>query len=140
MFPKGEVEQMKRVRVLEFLLLVTTIHVVPAMAASNAEAAVYIQMHTTQMNQGARQGQPLQGAPIVRPSLRERDAISEVLMTKPRPKTLTDADTKYLKELRDKPSWFGFEQRIVHEMWAEVTGKEWRSTEGAEMPRSKTSP
>ena len=140
MFPKREVAQMKQARVLGFLLLVTTIHVMPAMAASSAEDAVYIQMHTTQMNQGARQGQPLQGAPIVRPSLRERDAISEVLMTKPRPKTLTDADIKYLKELRDKPAWFGFEQRIVHEMWTEVTGKEWRNTEGAEMPRSKTSP
>lgn len=131
---------MKQARVLGALFLATTIHVMPAIAASNVEVVLHNQMQTTQMNQGARQGQPLQSSPIVRPSLRERDAISEVLMAKPRPKTLTDADIKYLKELRDKPAWFGFEQRIVHEMWTEVTGKEWRNTEGTEMPRSKTSP
>ncbi|MGH7181281.1 MAG: hypothetical protein ACREJN_04795 [Nitrospiraceae bacterium] len=44
-------------------------------------------------------------------------------MTKPRPKTLTDADMKLLKELLIKPTWFSFEQRIVHDIWAEVSGK-----------------
>ena len=131
---------MKQARVLGSLFLATTIHVMPAIAASNVEVVLHNQMQTTQMNQGARQGQPLQSSPIVRPSIRERDAISEVLMTKPRPKTLTDADIKYLKELRDKPAWFGFEQRIVHEIWTEVMGKEWRNTEGEESPRNKTSP
>ncbi|THJ20696.1 MAG: hypothetical protein CAF45_014165 [Nitrospira sp. CG24E] len=116
--------------VLGFLFLVATSAVLPAIATSSAEEVVYIQMQSTQMNQGARPGQPLPGVPVVRPSLRERDAISEVLTTKPRPKSLTDADIKYLKELRNKPTWFGFEQRIVHEIWAEVNGTEWSDTEG----------
>ena len=127
-------------KVLGLLFLVTTIAVLPAIAVSSAEEAVYIQTQSTQMNQGARQGQPLPGVPVVRPSLRERDAISEVLTTKPRPKSLTDADIKYLKELRDKPTWFGFEQRIVHEIWAEVNGKEWSNTEGAGSVRKNISP
>jgi hypothetical protein len=76
----------------------------------------------------------------VRPSPKELAAISEVLETRPRPKTLTDADIKYLKELLGKPAWYGFEQRIVHEIWTEVNGKEWRNTEGAESPRRSTSP
>lgn len=48
---------------------------------------------------------------------------------KPRPKTLTDADVKYLKDLRDKAAWLGFERRIVHEMWTEVSSKEWHDIE-----------
>jgi hypothetical protein len=129
-------------KVLGLLLLFTTIDVLAAIAVSSAEDGVYIQMQvqSTQMNQGARQGQSLPGVPVVRPSLRERDAISEVLTTKPRPKSLTDADIKYLKELRDKPTWFGFEQRIVHEIWAEVNGKEWSNTEGAGSIRKNVSP
>jgi len=54
---------------------------------------------------------------------------------RPRPKTLTDADIKFLKELLGKPVWYGFEQRIVHKVWAEVSGKEWGNNEGAESPR-----
>jgi hypothetical protein len=127
-------------KVLGLILLVTAVAVLPAIAVSSAEDVVYIQMQLTQMNRGARQGQPLPGVPVVRPSLRERDAISEVLTTKPRPKSLTDADIKYLKELRDKPTWFGFEQRIVHEIWAEVNGKEWSNTEGAGSMRKNISP
>ncbi len=127
-------------KVLGLLFVVTTIAVLPAIAVSSAEDVVYIQTQSTQMNQGARQGQALPGVPVVRPSLRERDAISEVLTTKPRPKSLTDADIKYLKELRDKPTWFGFEQRIVHEVWAEVNGKEWSNTEGPGSIRKNISP
>ena len=131
---------MKRSRVWGFLLLVTAIHVAPARTALSAEDVVHVQMHTTQMGQASRQGQPLQDSQLVQPSPRERDAISQVLMTKPRPKTLTDADMKYLKELLNKPAWLGFERRIVHEIWREVSGKEWQKTEGPESPRNKTSP
>jgi hypothetical protein len=60
--------------------------------------------------------QVLDGSQIVRPSLRERAAISELLATTPRPKTLKDADIKYLKNLLNKETWFGFEQRIAYEL------------------------
>jgi hypothetical protein len=60
-------------------------------------------------------------------------------MTKPRPKALTDADMILLKELLTKPTWLGVEQRIVHDIWAEVSGKEWRN-EGAAPPKNKTLP
>ena len=63
---------------------------------------------------------------MVRLSLKEREAIYQLLALKPRPKTLKDADMKYLKDLRDKAAWFGFEQQMVHEIWAGTSGKEWR--------------
>lgn len=122
------------------MLLVTTIHVISAQATSNAEVVTHVQMHQTQTGQSSRQGEPLQGSQRVRPSPKELAAIREVLATRPPPKTLTDADIKYLKELLGKPAWYGFEQRIVHETWTEVSGKEWRNTEEAEMLRNKTTP
>jgi hypothetical protein len=131
---------MKLSILLGVMLSVTTIHVMPAQATSNAEAVTRIQIYKTQSSQSSRKGDSPQGPHRVRPSPKELAAISEVLATRPRPKTLTDADIKYLKELLGKPAWYGFEQRIVHEVWTEVSGKEWRDTEGAEMPRSKTSP
>ena len=131
---------MKQSRVLGFLLLVTMIHLIPAITALCAEDVVHIQMQPTQMGQASRQGQPLQDSQLVQPSPRELAAISQVITTKPRPKTLTDADMKYLKELLDKPAWYGFERRIIHEIWTEVSGKEWQNTEGAESTRNKTSP
>ena len=101
---------------------------------------LYIQMQLAQRSQAPRQGQVLEGSQIVRPSPRERDAVIQLLATKPRPKTLKDADMKYLKDLRDKPAWFGFERRIVHEMWTEVSGKEWHDTEVSQPPKNKKSP
>jgi hypothetical protein len=137
---EDKVEQMKLFRILVLLLLVIIIYVTAGTAALSAKEVVHIQMHTTQINQTSRRGEAFQGSQLVRPSQRERDAISEVLMTKPRPKTLTDADMKLLKELLNKPTWFGFEQRIVHDIWAEVSGKKWPDTDGAVSPRNKTSP
>lgn len=135
-----KVEQMKLSRILVLLLLVVVMYVTSATAAFSAKEVVHTQMHTTQINQALRRGEGFQGSQLVRPSPREREAISEVLMTKPRPKTLTDADMKLLKELLIKPTWFGFEQRIVHDIWAEVSGKKWSDTDGAASPRNKTSP
>ena len=77
---------------------------------------------------------------MVRPSPRERDAVSQLLTAKPRPKTLKDADIKYLKDLLNKAAWFGFERRIVHEMWTEVSGKEWHDTEVSQPPKNEKSP
>jgi hypothetical protein len=131
---------MKLSMLLGVMLSVTTIHLTPAEAISNAEAVTRIQIYKTQSSQSSRKGDPLQGSQRMRPSPKELAAINEVLATRPRPKTLTDADIKYLKELLGKPTWYAFDQRIVHEVWTEVSGKEWRNTEGAEMPRSKTSP
>jgi hypothetical protein len=84
--------------------------------------------------------QVLDGSQIVRPSLRERAAISELLATTPRPKTLKDADIKYLNDLLNKATWFGFEQRIAHELWTEVNGKEWHDTEATQPPKAEKSP
>jgi hypothetical protein len=144
MFPTiitgSEVEQMTLTVSLEFVLLVTMIHVIPTQATSSTEGMSPIQIYKTQSSQSSRQGKPPQGSQRVRPSPRELAAVSEVLAMRPRPKTLTDADIKYLKELLGKPAWYGFEQRIVHEVWAEVNGKEWRNTEGPESPRKSTLP
>jgi hypothetical protein len=132
---------MKLSRILVFLHLVITIYLTSATAVLSAHEVVPIDMHTMQSNQGSRQGEAFQGTQHIRPSPRERAAISEVLVTKPRPKTLTDADMKLLKELLTKPTWFGFEQRIVHDIWAEVSGKKWSDTDGEPSAlRNKTSP
>ena len=137
---RREMGQMKLSILSGFMLLVTTMYVLSAQPASSAETETGIQIYKTQTSQSSRQGEPLQGSLRVRPSPKELAAISEVLATRPRPKTLTDADIKYLKELLAKPSWYGFEQRIVHEVWTEVSGKEWRNPDGAEMLRNKTTP
>jgi len=44
------------------------------------------------------------------------------------------------EDLLDKPAWFGFERRIVHEMWTEVSGKEWYDTEVSQPPKNEKSP
>jgi hypothetical protein len=130
---------MTHVRVLIFLLLVITIFT-PAIVVVSAEDAVRIQMQLTQMGQAPRQGQVLEGSQIVQPSPRERAAVSQLLTTKPRPKTLKDADIKYLKDLLNKAAWFGFERRIVHEMWTEVSGTEWQDTAVSQPPKNEKTP
>ena len=62
---------------------------------------------------------------LVRPTPQEREAVKTLITMKPRPKTFTEADIKYLKSLLDKAVWMGGEQRILHEMWAKGTGKQW---------------
>jgi hypothetical protein len=113
-------------RVLIVLLLGVTIDVTPAISGSHAEDALRIPMQLIQMSPAPRKGPFLEGAQRVRPSPREREAIHQLLALKPRPKTLKDADVKFLQDLRDKGTWFGFDQRMVHEIWAEVNGTEWR--------------
>jgi hypothetical protein len=130
---------MTHCRVLIFPLLAITIFT-PATAVLSAEDAVRIQMQLTQRSQASRQGQVLEGSQMVRPSPRERDAVSQLLTAKPRPKTLKDADIKYLKDLLNKAAWVGFERRIVHEMWTEVSGKEWHDTEAFQPPKNEKSP
>jgi hypothetical protein len=131
---------MKYCRVLIFLFLAITINFTPAIAVLRADNAVRIQMQLPQRSQASRQGQVLEGSQIVRPSPRERDAVSHLLTIKPRPKTFKDADIKYLKDLLNKAAWFGFERRIVHEMWTEVSGKEWHDTEVSQPPKNEKSP
>jgi hypothetical protein len=137
----SEVEQMMLPVSLGFVLLVTMIHVIPTHATSSTEGVALTQIYKTQSSQSSRQGEPPQGSQRVRPSPRELAAASEVLAMRPRPKTLTDADIKFLKELLGKPAWYGFEQRIVHEVWAEVNGKKWSDVDGGvSAPGHKTSP
>ena len=130
---------MTHCRVLIFPLLAITIFT-PAIAVLSAEDAVRIQMQLTQRSQASRQGQVLEGSQMVRPSPRERDAVRQLLTAKPRPKTLKDADIKYLKDLLNKAARVGFERRIVHEMWTEVSGKEWHDTEVSQPPKNEKSP
>ena len=130
---------MTHVRVLIFLLLAITA-ITPAIAVLRAEDALRIQMQLIQTSQASRQGKTLEGTQMVRPSPKERAVVSQMLTTRPRPKTLTDADIKYLKDLLNKAAWVGFERRIVHEMWTEVSGKEWHDTEVAQPPKNETSP
>ena len=130
---------MRQGRVVIFLFVAITI-LTPAIAVVSAENVERNQMQMAQIGRAPRQGQVPEGSQIVRPSPRERDAVSQLLTTKPRPKTLKDADMKYLKNLLDKPAWFGFERRIVHEMWTEVSGKEWHDTEVSQPPKNEKSP
>ena len=121
------------------LFLALAFNFMSTITVLSAEDSVRIQMLLTQAGQTSRKGQVLEGSQLVQPSPRERDALSQLLMAKPRPKTLKDADMKYLKGLLDKAAWFAFERRIVHEMWTEVSGKEWHDTEVPNPPRSKKS-
>ena len=130
---------MTHFRISISLFLVITI-LTPAIAVLRAEDALRIQMQLPQLSQASRQGQPLKGSQIVRPSPRERAAISQLLTITPRPKTLKDADIKYLEDLLNKAAWFGFERRIVHEIWTEVSGKEWQDTEVTQPPKNEKSP
>jgi hypothetical protein len=122
----------RKQRVLIVLLLAITMSMMPAISVLRAEDTSHIPMQLTQMSQAPRKGPFLEGSQIVRPSLREREAIYQLLALKPRPKTLKDADMKYLQHLRDKGTWYGFEQRMLHEIWADVNGKRWRDTEGSQ--------
>ena len=93
-------------RALIFLLLAIIIFT-PAQVVLSAEDALRIQMQSTPKGQAPRRGQIFEGAQLVRPSAREREAVSQLLATKPRPKTLKDADIKYLKDLLNKAAWVG---------------------------------
>ena len=117
-------------RVLIVLLLAITMNMMPAISVLSAEDTSRIPMQLTQMTQAPRKGPFLEGSQMVRPSPREREAIYQLLALKPRPKTLKDADVKFLQGLRDKASWFVLDRQMVHEIWAEVNGKKWRDTEG----------
>lgn len=127
-------------KVLTFLLLAITIYFAPARGVLRAEDGSAIRVQLPQKIQASPQRQVLEGAQAVRPTLKERDAVSQLLTMKPRPKTLTDADMNYLKKLRDKATWLGFERRIVHEMWTEATGKEWHDPEVSQTSKSEKSP
>ena len=119
-------EPMTFCRILIVLLLAITMDVTSAISVLRAEETPRIPMHLTQMSQAPRKNPFLEGGQMVRPSPREREAIHQLLALKPRPKTLKDADMKFLQGLRDKASWFVLDQRMVHEIWAEVNGMEWR--------------
>jgi hypothetical protein len=136
---RREADYMTRFGVVIFFFSAITIFT-SAIAVLRAEDTLRIQMRLPKKSQTSRQGQVLEGTQMVRPSPRERDAVSQLLTIKPRPKTLKDADIKYLKDLLNKAAWFGFERRIVHEMWTEVSGKEWHDTEVSQPPKNEKSP
>ena len=126
--------------VLMVLFLTIMMTVTPAIPVLHAEDTSYIPMRLAQVSQAPRKGPVIEGSQMVRPSPREREAIHQLLALKPRPKTLKDADMKYLQDLRDKATWFGLDQRMVHEIWAEVSGKEWRDIEESQLPRHEAFP
>jgi hypothetical protein len=112
-------------RVVIVLLLAITVNATLAISVLRAEETPRVPMQLTQLNQTPRKNPLFEGGQMVRPSPKEREAVHQMLALKPRPKTLKDADMKFLQGLRDKASWFVLDQRMVHEIWAEVTGKEW---------------
>jgi hypothetical protein len=112
------------------LLLAITMNIAPGISDLRAEDALRVPMQLAQVNQMPRKGQALEDSKVVKPTQKEREAIHQLLTTNPRQKTLKNADRKYLKGLLDKAAWIGFERRIVHEMWTEMSGREWRDTEG----------
>jgi hypothetical protein len=116
---------MTSLKSLIVLLLAITMNVTPAITVLRAEDAPRIPMQLTQMSQAPRKNPFLEGSHMVSPSSKEREAVYQLLALKPRPKALKDADVEYLKKLRNKSAWYVFDQRMVHELWAEVNGKEW---------------
>ena len=112
-------------RVVIALLLAITVNATSAISVLCAEETPRIPMQLTQLNQTPRKNPFLEGGQMVRPSPKEREAVHQMLALKPRPKTLKAADMKFLQGLRDKASWFVLDQRMVHEIWSEVNGKEW---------------
>jgi hypothetical protein len=122
------------------LLLLAVISITLAIAALHAEDALRVQTQLTQTTQASRQGGILEGAQMVQPSPKERAVVSQMLTTKPRPKILNDADIEYLNDLLHKAAWYGFQRRIVHKLWTEVSGKEWHDTAVSQPPKNEKSP
>lgn len=120
---------MTGLKVLMALLLATAMPIAPGMSILRAEDALPVPMQLAQVNQPPRKGLVLEDSQMVKPTQKEREAIHQLLATKPRQKALKNADRKYLKGLLDKAAWVGFERRVVHEMWTEMSGREWRDTE-----------
>ena len=112
-------------RVMIVLLLAITVSATSAISVLRAEETSRVPMQLTQLNQTPRKNPFFEGGKMVRPSAKEREAVHQMLALKPRPKTLKAADMKFLQGLRDKASWFVLDQRMVHEIWSEVNGKEW---------------
>ena len=112
-------------KVVWVLLLAITVNATSAISVLRAEETARVPLQLTQLNQTPRKNPFFEGGQMVRPSLKEREAVHQMLALKPRPKTLKDADMKFLQGLRDKASWFVLDQRMVHEIWSEVHGKEW---------------
>jgi hypothetical protein len=127
---KQKVDSMTGSNALIVLLLAITMNIAPGISDLRAEDALRVPMQLAQVNQMPRKGPVLEDSKVVKPTQKEREAIRQLLTTNPRQKTLKDADRKYLKGLLDKAAWGGFERRIVHEMWTEMSGREWRDTEG----------
>lgn len=125
-----KVHGMTRLNVSILFFLSIAMNVAPAIAASDAEDALHVPMQLAEANQAPRKSPGLEDSKVVKPTQKEREAIRQLLTTNPRQKTLRNADRKYLKGLLDKAAWIGFERRIVHEMWTEMSGREWRDTEG----------
>jgi hypothetical protein len=117
--------RMTSVRICIVLLLAINVNAMLAISVLRAEETPRVSMQLTQLNQTPRKNPLFEGGQMVRPSPKEREAVHQMLALKPRPKTLKDADMKFLQGLRDKASWFVLDQRMVHEIWAEVYGKEW---------------
>jgi hypothetical protein len=111
------------------LLLAAALPIAPGMSMLHAEEVLRVPMQLVQVNQPPRKGLVLEDSQMVKPTQKEREAIHQLLATKPRQKALKNADRKYLKGLLDKAAWIGFERRVVHEMWTEMSGREWRDTE-----------
>ena len=112
-------------RVMIVLLLAITVHATSAISVLRAEEMLRVPMQLTQASQSPRKGSFLEASQKVQPLPKEREAVHQMLALKPRPKTLKAADMKFLQGLRDKASWFVLDQRMVHEIWSEVHGKEW---------------
>ena len=106
-------------RLCVFLVVSLVVLLQPALAPASTDIQnlLLFQQHLEQQSLSKDQQ-------IIRPTPMEREAISKLLETKPSPKTLNDADIKYLNGLLDKAAWLGVERRIMHEIWKEVTGKE----------------
>ena len=121
---------MTRLNVSILFFLSIAMNVAPALSASDAEDALHVPMQLAETNQTPRNGAALEDSKVVKPTQKEREAVHQLLATNPRQKTLKNADRKYLKGLLDKAAWVGFERRLVHEMWTEMSGREWRDAEG----------
>ncbi len=66
---------------------------------------------------------------VVHPTEDEREAVTTLLAMRPRPNSLSRAEVTFLRSLAGDRIWTGGEERTLHKIWKDVTGKSWPPSE-----------
>src|ERR1700692_3742064 len=115
----------KGVSVATLAVIIHSAFLFPPFAVAQKSTQDLMEMLLHQESQSALNDQK-----FFRPSPQEREAINKLINMRSPPKTFNEADVTYLKALLNKAAWLGSERRIMDEMWAEATGKQWGASDG----------